>query len=322
MSSLKIHLTYWCTAQCGHCRFGCMRRPAPVIDEGLVMECARELLRLNNLDTVVLLGGEPGLAPDLTHRLAVGLGQMGLKVRVETNASWATSDEKAREFLAPLYAAGASVMFSLDAWHEPFVPPERVLRAARVTEELGGDYYVESAYLNYARRDRPQDRRTDELLAGLEAAVSRPPKVYRGTILYNGRAAKKLAGLVSAGRGVPAATCDQVPWWYNGQLATLDLLELDPDGYLSKGCGIAVADLRKTSVAELAAGYDAAQHPLFATLMREGPLGLAREAQEYGYVIKEDYADKCQLCQEAREYLRPRYPEYLVPDQHYIFDWS
>lgn len=321
MTSLKIHLTYWCTAQCDHCRFGCMRRPGPVIDEGLVMECARELQRLNNLDMVVLMGGEPGLATDLTHRLAASLRGMGLAVRIETNASWATSDEKARDFLAPLYAAGASVMFSLDAWHEPFVPPERVLRAARVSEALGGTYYVESAYLDYARRDQQQDRRTDALLSELEAAVSQPAKVYRGTILYNGRAAKKLAPLVSAGHGVPDVICDQVPWWYNGQLATLDLLELDPDGYLSKGCGIAIADLRKTSVAEFVASYDAAQNPIFATLMTKGPLGLAREAEEFGYVLKANYADKCQLCQEAREYLRPRYPEYLVPEQHYLFDW-
>lgn len=285
------------------------------------MSCSSELQRLNGLDMVVLMGGEPGLAAGLTHRLAASLRQMGLNVRVETNASWATSDGKAREFLAPLYAAGASVMFSLDAWHEPFVPPERVVRAARISEALGGQYYVESAYLDVSQRNQAQDQRTDALLAVLEAAVSQPPKVFRGTILYNGRAAKKLAPLVSAGRGVPDAICDQVPWWYHSHLATLDLLELDPDGYLSKGCGIAIANLHKTSVAQLMKEYDAARHPIFARLMESGPLGLAREAEEFGYVLKEDYADMCQLCQEAREFLRQRYPEYLVPDQHYEFAW-
>jgi hypothetical protein len=48
-----------------------------------------------------------------------------------------------------------------------------------------------------------------------------------------------------------------------------------------------------------------------------GPLGLAREAQAFGYVLKADYADKCHLCQEARQVLLSKYPAYLVPEQHY-----
>jgi hypothetical protein len=68
------------------------------------------------------------------------------------------------------------------------------------------------------------------------------------------------------------------------------------------------------------AAYDAAQHPIFSTLLTSGPLGLAREAQALGYVLKADYADKCHLCQEARQVLRPKYPQYLVPEQHYTQD--
>jgi hypothetical protein len=32
------------------------------------------------------------------------------------------------------------------------------------------------------------------------------------------------------------------------------------------------------------------------------------------------YAGKCHLCQEARQALLPKYPEYLVPEQHYRLD--
>ena len=138
MSVLKVHLTYCCTAQCDHCRFRCSRRSGPAIDYDLMMECVDALKRLNHLELVVLMGGEPGLFPELTHRLTAAITTMGVAVRVETNASWATDDEAARRFLEPLYAQAASVMFSLDAWHEPFVPPERVTRAARISEALGG----------------------------------------------------------------------------------------------------------------------------------------------------------------------------------------
>ena len=317
MSVLKVHLTYACTAQCNHCRFRCTRQPGPAIGYGLMMECVTALKDLNHLDLVVLMGGEPGLVADLMHRLAASISALGIAVRVETNASWAIDDEAARGFLEPLYAVGASVMFSLDTWHEAFVPPERVTRAVLISEALGGRYCLESAYLNYPSCQHERDQRTNQLLADLERRLGKPPVGYKGTILYNGRAADRLAHLVSAGRGIPTEICDRAPWWSNGEFKTLELLELDPDGYLSKGCGIAFANIHQTPVAEILANYDASRHPIFSTLLESGPLGLAREAGEYGYVLKTDYADKCHLCQEAREYLRGKYPETLVPEQHY-----
>jgi hypothetical protein len=318
MSVLKIHLTYGCTAQCDHCRFRCIRRPGPAIEYDLVMECVAVLKRLNRLELVVLMGGEPGLCADLTHRLTATISAMDVAVRVETNASWATDGEAARRFLEPLYARGASVMYSLDAWHEPFVPPERVMRAARMSETLGGRYCLEMAYLDFPSCGHERDRRSNALLADFERQVGRRPEVYQGTMLFNGRAAERLAPLVASGRGVPSEVCDRVPWWYNGELRTLELLELDPDGYLSKGCGIAIANIRRTPVSAVLAAYDADRHPIFSTLLEAGPLGLAREAEALGYTLKADYADKCHLCQEAREVLLSKYPAYLVPEQHYF----
>ena len=176
---------------------------------------------------------------------------------------------------------------------------------------------MESAYLDFPSCEHERDKRTNALLADLERQVGKRPKVYQGTILFNGRASERLAPLVASGRGIPTEVCDQVPWWYNGQLRTLELLELDPDGYLSKGCGIAIANIRQTPVGTVLATYDATQHPIFSTLLESGPLGLAREAEAFGYVLKADYADKCHLCQEARQVLLSKYPAYLVPEQHY-----
>jgi len=284
------------------------------------MRCVGDLQRHNQLDGVVLMGGEPGLFPELTHRLTKAIRVMGIAVRIETNASWATSDEAARRFLEPLYAQGASVMFSLDTWHAPFVPPECVTRAARMSEALGGQYCLEAAYLDWPRCEHERDQHTHALLAELEKQMGRRPKTYQGTILYNGRAARRLASWVSPGRGIPGEICDRAPWWSNSHHKTLELLELDPDGYLSKGCGIAIANIRHKPVDEILATYDATRHPIFSTLLASGPLGLAREAEACGYTLKTDYADKCHLCQEAREYLLEKYPACLVPLQHYHQD--
>ena len=119
---------------------------------------------------VVLMGGEPGLVADLTHRLAAAIAALGIAVRVETNASWAVNDDAARRFLKPLYACGALVMFSLDAWHKDLVPPERVTRAVLVSEALGGSYCLESAYLDYPGCEHEFDQLSNRLLADLRAS--------------------------------------------------------------------------------------------------------------------------------------------------------
>jgi hypothetical protein len=319
LTTLKIHLTYRCTAQCAHCRFGCDPSPQPVIDPDLALRCVRALRAHNDLGMVVLMGGEPGLYPELTYVLAAACTGLGLAVRVETNAFWASSEDEARQFLAPLYALGASVMFSLDAFHEPHVPPERVERALRVSAELGGQHYLEMAYLDVERRAHPLDRHSDTLLAEVEGRLGRSPccRIYQGNVYYNGRAARALAGRVSEGRGIPTETCVRVPWWMDGELDTLDLLILDADGYLSKGCGIAIGRIGARPVEAILDDFDARAHPIFRTLLETGPLGLAREAEAMGYTLKADYADKCHLCQEARQVLRPAYPEFLTPARHY-----
>jgi hypothetical protein len=268
---------------------------------------------------VVLLGGEPGLFPDLTHALTKAIRELDIDVRIETNAFYAVSEERAYDFLRPLYALGASVMFSLDAFHEKFIPLDRIRHALQVSHDAGGEYCLEMPYLDMSKREHLLDRRTDALLAKLKQQLPHcvPSKIYQGNVLCNGRAATTLAPILSVGRGVPDAVCTAVPWWYHGELDTLDLLILDAKGFLSKGCGIAIANINTTPVAQILRTFDARQHPIFSVLMESGPHGFIKEAESLGYTPKTDYADKCHLCQEVREVLQSRYPEYLTPAQHY-----
>ncbi len=320
MSVLKIHLTYQCSAHCDHCHLRAGRKTAPVIDFDLAMRAITELKKHNNLELVVLLGGEPGLFPELTHKLVKAIHNQKLRVRIETNASWATDNKAAASFLEPLCAVNTQVMLSVDAFHAPFVALERVEQAIRTLDELDGDYVIEIPYIDFPAAGHPMDIRTNKLIAELERRLERSPcaQYCKGPIFFNGRAAHVLAPMVANRRGVPDDICDTVPWWSNGSQETLQLLGLDPYGYLTKECGIVIGDVNKKSVKQIIDSFDARTHPVLSTLIQKGPLGLAQEASELGYSLKDSYADKCHLCQEAREVLRTKYPEYLAPDIHYI----
>jgi organic radical activating enzyme len=345
MSVLKIHTTYRCTATCAHCHLrGGRERPDKSISYPTTLTVIQDLQRLNNLELVVFLGGEPGLYPQLLHQLVASIHTLGVGLRIETNASWAVGHEAAMKFLEPLVAAKTQVMFSIDSFHEPFIDPARVVEAIGVMVELGGSWNIEIPYLDFASRDNPHDQRTiqlrDKALESIErkTGLALIPEVARfeegafsvrlfnqpntylveGRVYFKGRGAHTLAPLVARGRGVPVEVCDTVPWWSNGWQSTTDLLALDPDGYISKECGIVIGNVGQTSMADILDSFNASQHPILSVLINEGPLGLAREAAELGYIMKTDYADKCHLCQEAREVLRVKYPQYLAPEQQYI----
>ena len=318
MRTLKINLLYQCTAQCPHCRFFCTndsvaRQP----DSDTPLAVAARLKQSCGLDMAVVLGGEPTLFPRQTTRLLRDLRALGLATRLETNAWWAKTYASAIELLSPLRDIGTQVMLSLDAFHLPFVSVEAVANAVRACVDLGIDYNLECPYLDSEHKDNAYDRQTLELLRQLRDTYQIQAPAYEGGIVFVGRAAETFGAAFARGRGVPTEACTAVPWWSDSDIASTELLIYEPGGYITKGCGIAIGNVFEQDVADLVRNYRAETHPIFSVLLREGPLGLARMAQQYGYALKTQYADKCHLCQEARQALRPVYPQALQPRQHY-----
>ena len=319
LSVLKIDMTYQCAAECEHCRFRCTVDSQPVIDHDMAVECMRVLREVNDLQLVVVMGGEPGLYPGRMLALVRAARDLGTATRVETNCFWATSDDVAREFLSPLVEMGAQLAFSLDAFHEPYVPLERSARAMRIANELGGDCGIETGLLDFEHRDNPFDQRSRQMVEELNDRLGGPHYRYhyQGPLFFAGRSADRLAGLVSPGRGIPQEPCKHVPWWMDGAQDTLELLSLDPDGYISKGCGIAIGNVRSAPLREILKSHDIHEHPILGRLFDRGPIALVEIAAEFGFALQSDYADRCHLCQEVREVLRPKYPDILAPAQHY-----
>jgi pyruvate-formate lyase-activating enzyme len=320
MSVLKVHVSYQCSAQCDHCHLRAGQFNSPAIDFEIARNTISKLNEHNNLEKVILLGGEPGLFPDLTHKILEYAFSLGCQTRIETNASWAHDKESAFKFLNPLVQIGCEIMLSVDSFHEKFIKIENNELTIRVLDELKGKYTIEVPYLISKDSDNGIDKRTNQIISELEVRLGRKPfaaNMYIGNVFFKGRAAHKLSELVSKGRGVPKDKCDTVPWWDNGSQQTLDLLSLDPFGNITKECGISIGNVYKNEILDIIYNYKSEKHPIISVLIEKGPLGLAEEACKMGYTLKENYADKCHLCQEVREVLRTKYPEYLTPEHHY-----
>ena len=317
MRTLKINLFYDCTAECDHCRFFCRNdeiRFEPDYETPFTL--ARQLHEHFGLDMAVVLGGEPSLYPARTHSLLSRLSKLGIQTRLETNASWARTPQSSLEFLRPLKSSDTQVMFSLDAFHLPYVSFENVVNAVTASMKLGIPCNLEIPYLDIARKSNPLDRLTKEMddrILDLFPEI----RVCRGNVFFVGKAAVKFGDEFAAGKGIPDEPCAKAPWWRDGDFENTNLVIYEPGGWITKGCGIAIGNIHRQDVTEMIRGYRAANNPIFAKLLQGGPLALAREAEQYGYNIKKEYADRCHLCHEARSILRTRYPEILQPESHY-----
>lgn len=319
MRTLKINLLYNCTAQCAHCRFGCTNEGTPERpDFELPYLTAKKLKNAFGLDMAVVLGGEPTLFREETVALLQRLHSLGIATRIETNACWADSYDEAVSFLMPLKEMGTNVMLSLDGFHDPYVPIEKVANAVKACAALGVNYNLEMPYLDPVNKDNETDRRTEELFSSLSSYTGFEIPKYEGGVLFVGRAAEVFGDQFAQDRGIPQETCTAVPWWPDGDIDTTNLVILEPGGYITKGCGIAIGNAYEQDVVEMLKEYKASEHPIFSVLMKEGPAGLAKLAEQYGFQMKKDYADKCHLCHEARKALKPYFDGILKPDQHYI----
>ncbi len=330
MRTLKINLLYNCTAKCSHCRFNCENEsPIPTPDFEGSYNIAKALRDAFGLDTVVVLGGEPTIFKEETILLLQRLNSLGVMTRIETNASWARSLEDAMAFLKPLKEMRTNVMFSLDGFHSPYVPIQNVIHAVNACAALEMDFCIESEYLDLSGKKHKIDQVTEDLnrlvslnthahIRKFDGGDFSGNLLFEGGVIFIGRAADRFGDEFSAGRGIPTGPCTAVPWWIGGDIASTDLLILEPGGYLTKGCGIAIGNVYTQDVVEMVEKYDAYSHPVFSVLLKDGPVGLAKMAEAHGYRMKDDYADKCHLCHEARQALKPFFDDVLKPDQHYI----
>lgn len=284
-----ILLTYACTARCRMCCFECGpgRKETMSLEEGLIF--VRQAAEVPSVHTVVYSGGEPFLFPDLLLALTAEAAGLGLRVKVVTNAYWATDTDTARRRLTPLVEAGLRVLeITADSFHQAHVPFDSVRTALLAANEAG----IEIHLATVVTRSSPK---LADVLDRLGPAV-RIDKRAELPCLPVGR----------AGVQVPREELLLKEGWPEGRCDLLRIPAIDPTGIAYACCGVAgfipPLALGRPLETPLAVLLErATDEPLVLALSLDGPGRLARHLTENGEArrVGTAFVHPCHLCHEV-----------------------
>lgn len=299
LTGLHLLLTYQCNFECDHCFVWGSPWQSGTMTLKVIRDILRQAEELGTVDWIYFEGGEPFLYYPIMVKGVREAVQMGFRAGIVSNAYWGTSVEDALEWLSPFAATpgGRSLIedisISSDLYHYSDQTSQQVRNASQAAEQLG----IPLGVISVAQPET----------AGAEPAVGKLP-IGESKIMYRGRAAEKL---------VSQATLE--PWSQFTECPYEDLREpgrvhVDPLGNIHICQGISLGNIFQTSLIEICKSYEPDGHPITRPLLENGPVGLV---QRYDLPHKENYADACHLCDEARRNLRARFPDVLTPDQIY-----
>jgi hypothetical protein len=305
----QIMMTYRCSAACRHCLvMAAPTQGAALLSVGHAVEYARDFHTLGRC--VIIAGGEALLFFDHVVAMCRGIREAGIPIGfIESNGSWCTTDELVRERLSLLQSVGVEGMyFSIDGYHQEFVPAERVCRGVRIARELFGDENV------YAPRRTLEEVRELETVTCDAERLRQYARSHR--VAYFGRAADALAPMVDQ---VPVEDLQEEDCQDELDVDSLAEIQVDPFGFVRPDMcpGVNLGNTRQERLADLARTERVRRTPLLRRIAEHGPAALLPLARDCGFGLRASYASKCHLCFDIRRRLVHRMPDAFGPPRLY-----
>lgn len=296
----QIHfiLTYMCTLECEHCFVCSSPSSEGTFTPGQIAAVLDQTDNLGTVDTVYFEGGEPFLFYPVLLEGIRQARERGYNVGIVTNGYFATSEENARFFLAPLRELGiADMSISDDLFHYENRKDNPARRASEAATALGMPTAILALDPGASGPEIPGTPRTEK--TGV---------VTEGGIMFRGRAAEKLSPYAILSDSQQFTRCPYE------DLKNPSRMHVDALGNLQICQGISLGNIWEHPLDELVRTYSPSTHPICGPLLAGGPAQLARVL---GYTPPAGVADACHLCYRARKSCRGRYREILGPSQVY-----
>jgi hypothetical protein len=294
---IGIHflLTYECTSECDHCFLYCGPNATGKFTLDGIRRVLAQAAALGTVEWIFYEGGEPFLYHPVVVAATALARDLGFKVGVVTNCYWATAEEDAALWLAPLHDRDLTELTVSD---DEFHHGEEEETPAKVAARVAGKIGVPSSSICIAK----------PTLAPPGEGQEKGAPVVGGGAMFRGRAADKLT------EGLPRRPWRDLASCPHEELAAPQRVHVDPFGYAHLCQGLVMGNVWETPLATTVREYDVARHPVAGPLARGGPAELARV---YDLSPDEGYVDECHFCYEMRKRLLERFPEWLAPRQVY-----
>jgi Radical SAM superfamily/4Fe-4S single cluster domain len=292
LSGLHLLLSYQCTFECNHCFVW----GSPWQDGTMTLDDIRQIIQqaiqAKSIQWIYFEGGEPFLYYGALVKGVEMASSAGFQVGIVTNSYWATSLEDATNWLRPLAPWIQDLSISSDLYHYDQKLSQKAKNANDAAEALG----IPVGMISVAQPENEAGGAHGQLPTG-ESAV-----------MFRGRAAVKLVERVTLH---PWESFQECPF---EDLRDPGRVHLDPPGNLHICQGISIGNIFQTPLSEICTTYNPETNPIISALMAGGPAELVRR---YQLSPADGYADACHLCYSARNMLRTRFPNHLLPDQMY-----
>jgi len=310
-------LTFKCPSKCKHCCYkaGPERKGFMNLEDG--EQWLTELVDTQPLQSLTVHGGEPFLYFDILKGIFKKARELGIKERwVITNGYWTETKEIAERKLSELKEAGLlCITFSVDAFHQEYIPLTKVKTGIEAATKIGfKKVAVDSYFLGVEDSDNVYNASMRNAIRDLGELHN--VRFAKFPTDFEGRASAELVDYVEPATLVPDCEC-KFPFWLGGDLKNPKGIEIDHKGNLTFCPGICIGNTKSKSLPEILENYDYFEHPIIRIITEEGPIGLMQLAKEKGYKEDRKYINECHLCYEMRKFLKPFYPQYLVPANCY-----
>jgi hypothetical protein len=293
LNGLHLLLTYQCTFECDHCFVWGSPWQTGTMTIEMIRLILHQAMDAGSVEWIYFEGGEPFL---YYQTMLAGISEavnMGFMAGIVTNGYWATSEEDATLFLAPLAGKIHDLSISSDLFHYS----EKISQQSKYITKVAESLHIPVWVITIEQPD----------CAAATSVGQIPPE--SSSIMYRGRAADKLASKTNQYPPSIFTSCSFE------NLTDPGRVHLDPLGNLHICQGISLGNILQTTLKEICKHYKPFSHPIIGPLLEGGPYKLA---VKYHLLQDELYADACHLCYETRKRLRNRFPKILAPDQMYM----
>lgn len=313
ISFLSFLISYKCTNECKHCALLASPNQDDIkMELGDLKRYLKDITSNYDVQEIGFFGGEPLLNFDLSISFIEEVKKYNIsKIGLPTNGYWGKNDSIAKKYALELKQAGLNnIGFSVDAFHQEFIPLDDVKRAIRACHEAGIELmYLVAQNLGGAEEKNIFNEKTKEITDVLSDEFD-----YCQLIISNlqvrGRAVNQLSQYFSLAT-IPTDKC---------LIFRFPMFMIDPNGWVfHQLChGITVGNAKEKSLSEIVSEFSYRKHPIIGKVAaKRGPKNLLDIAIEKGYKPEKGYADKCHLCSCTRNFLRPYYPNILEPSNIY-----